>query len=129
MRSDAALVLMSMGYDSERDFSAGADNAGNVTISWYAATPMPSEAEIDAAAPNAAQMLATRGAQKAKTAATFSIDNGAAISGDKTERIVRALVLLMLDEINTLRAAASLSPRTVPQLINAIKAQIAATPE
>jgi hypothetical protein len=48
---------------------------------------------------------ATAAAQQAKTAATASIDNGQLQSGVSIERLVRALALITLDEINILRAA------------------------
>lgn len=44
-------------------------------------------------------------AQQAKVQATAGVDNGALQAGDKIERIARAVVLLILDEINILRAA------------------------
>jgi hypothetical protein len=68
-------------------------------------------------------------AKTAKAAAESSIDRGDLQSGAAYERLIRALALVTLDEINTLRVAASLSPRTVQQLINAIKSKVAATGE
>jgi hypothetical protein len=68
-------------------------------------------------------------AQAEKTAAQTSIDRGALQQGIAIDRLVRALALVTLDEINILRSAAGLAPRTTLQLINAIKAQIAATGE
>jgi len=74
---------------------------------------------------------ATYIAQQAKATATAGIDNGQLQAGDKLERIVRALALVVLDEVNILRAASvpTLPARTTAQLVNAIKAKIAATAE
>ncbi len=74
---------------------------------------------------------ATYAAQQAKAAATASIDSGALKAGVSTERLIRALALVVLDEVNILRAASvpSLTPRTVAQLVTAIKTKIAATAE
>lgn len=54
MRADAAVVLMSMGYVLDRDFVATADGSG-AHVTWLAATPMPTDAEVDAAALPAAK--------------------------------------------------------------------------
>jgi hypothetical protein len=74
---------------------------------------------------------ATWQAQQEKAAATAQIDNGALKAGISTERLVRALALVVLDEVNVLRAASVpvLAPRTAAQLVTAIKAKIAATAE
>ncbi len=47
MRSDAAAILISMGYVLDRDFIAVQEGSG-VRVDWYAQSPMPTEAEIDA---------------------------------------------------------------------------------
>ncbi len=74
---------------------------------------------------------ATFVAQQQKAAANASIDRGALQAGVSTERLVRALALVVLDEVNILRAASvpALPPRTVAQLVAAIKAKITATAE
>lgn len=74
---------------------------------------------------------ATWQAQQEKAAATAQIDNGALKAGASIERLVRALALVVLDEVNTLRAASvpALPPRTAAQLVAAIKAKIAASAE
>lgn len=74
---------------------------------------------------------ATRDAQAQKASATAGIDNGQLQAGDKQERLVRALALVVLDEINLLRAAVVpvLPARTAAQVVTAIKAKIAATAE
>lgn len=73
----------------------------------------------------------TRDAQAQKAAATAGIDNGQLQVGDKQERLVRALALVVLDEINMLRAAVVpvLPARTAAQVVSAIKTKIAATSE
>ncbi len=95
----------------------------------------------------------TRDAQLAKAQATAGVDNGALQAGDKTERIVRAVVLLILDEFNAhalkhnaildaVDAATSLADlktrvglitdypqRTAQQIVDAIKTKIAGTAE
>lgn len=70
-------------------------------------------------------------AQQSKLQATIGIDNGQLQSGDKMERLIRALALVVLDEVNILRAASvpALSARSAAQLVIAIKAKIAATAE
>lgn len=50
MRIDAASVLIGMGYVSDRDFIATHDGTNGVNIDWRAQSPIPTEAEIDAAA-------------------------------------------------------------------------------
>jgi len=100
------------------------------------------DAMLDSGAGNVRAMtapeIATRDAQRpvlvaqaAKAAATTGIDTGQLQAGDKFERLVRALALVLLDEVNILRAASvpALTARTATQLVNAIKAKVAATSE
>jgi len=152
MRLDAPLILMSLGFVPEIDFHASSDGV-SVTLQWLSGAAQPSDADLDAAAPTAAANIAKRIAQAAKTAATTGIDAGAAVVGDKTERLVRALMEIILDEFNlhalkhnalldAIDAAASLAdfkarvalipdypPRTAAQLVTAIKAKLAASAE
>lgn len=96
---------------------------------------------------------ATFAAQQVKAVATAGIDNGVLISGDRTERLVRALMEIILDEfnlhaakhnalLNAIDAATTLAnlktavlaipdypTRTAAQLVTAIKAKIAASAE
>lgn len=58
--------------------------------------------------------------QQAKTQAGTNLDSPDAYG----DRLIRALALVVLDEVNVLRSAASLAPRTTTQLINAIKAKL-----
>lgn len=70
-------------------------------------------------------------AQQATASASSSIDRGFLQSGDKHDRLVVALALVLLDEVNVIRAninAATLAPRTQAQLINAVKAKLGTLP-
>ncbi len=131
MRTDVAFVLQSMGFVVDRDFKAVQDTPTNVNVIWKSQTTMPTVAAIDAAALTAVANIATAAAQAQKAAATTSIDNGQLITGAQFERLVRALALVVLDEINLIRAnfAAPMTPRTAAQLVNAVKAKIALTAE
>ena len=107
---------------------------GSVRVDYQAAATGPQRtqgAAIVAAFDWSAAADATYVAQQAKAQATTGIDTGALQAGDKLERIVRALALVTLDEINLIRAnfAAPMTPRTATQLVNAVKAKIAATAE
>jgi hypothetical protein len=68
-------------------------------------------------------------AQQAIAAATASINNGQLAAGLTTDRLIVALALVVLSEINILRAIANpvQTPRTQAQLLNAVLAQIQAT--
>jgi hypothetical protein len=68
-------------------------------------------------------------AQAAKTEATNSIDYGALQRGTAQERLIRALALVVLDEVNALRSNAGLGTRSTAQLVNAIKTKVAETGE
>jgi len=141
--------------DHERDWIVGDSGAGEQIIFWNIALgTQPTEVSLDAITDQqVVNAMALRFAQAAKAAATSSIDIGSAITGDKMERIVRALVLMILDEFNAhaiktnailtaidnastlaqLKTAVLAIPdypqRTAAQLVTAIKTQIAATPE
>lgn len=45
-------------------------------------------------------------------------------TGTRQDRVIKALALVILDEINILRALESIAPRTVEQLRGAIKAKL-----
>lgn len=68
-------------------------------------------------------------AQQAKTNALASIDLGALKTAATLDRLIRALSLVLLDEVNAIRTNAGLAQRTTTQLVNAIKAKISATAE
>lgn len=53
MRADVARVLLHLGYKVDVDFVATGAPDGSVAVDWLSASPMPSEADIDAAAPAA----------------------------------------------------------------------------
>lgn len=74
---------------------------------------------------------ATREAQAAKVGATAGIDAGQLQTGTIDQRLIRALALVVLDEVNLIRAnfAIPMTSRTSTQLVNAIKAKIALTSE
>lgn len=72
---------------------------------------------------------ATFTAQQAKALAAAHLDAGATQLGASTDRLIRALAMVMLAELNLLRAQAALAPRTAAQLIGAVKAQITASAE
>ena len=106
---------------------SGVSIAGEVTPPSLQAAAQPTIDAFDGSAASDA----TFGARQAKTAATAGIDTGQLIGGDKTERLIRALALVVLDEVNLLRAAVipALTARTTAQVVNAIKSKIAATAE
>lgn len=66
--------------------------------------------------------LTTYEEQAARTPASAALD----VTGDPLQVLLRAVVLVVLDEINTLRSALSLTPRTATQVRNAIKNKISA---
>jgi hypothetical protein len=105
----------------------GVDVNGNVQPGNLQAAAQPTINAFDATP--AAD--ATYAAQQQKAAATAGIDNGQTQSGDKEERLVRALALVVLDEINLIRAnfTPAMTARTTAQVVSAIKAKIAATAE
>ena len=72
---------------------------------------------------------ATFTAQQAKAHAAANFDAGAMQAGLPGDRLIRALALVMLAELNLLRTAAALPARTPAQLIGAVKAQITASAE
>ena len=72
---------------------------------------------------------ATFAAQQAKARAAGDLDAGATQGGAPSDRLIRALAMVMLAELNLLRTAAALPARTPAQLIGAVKAQITASAE
>jgi hypothetical protein len=151
--ANAAEILISMGWKIDADFVSYYKTPSSCDVDWLSVSPMPTAGEIDAAAPTAAANIIKAIAQKAKTAAASGIDAGAAVVGDKTERLVRALMEVILDEFNLhalkhnaildsadaatsfadFKARMVLVPdypaRTAAQLVNAIKTKIAASAE
>lgn len=102
------------------------------TVRYQAAATAPQIAVGDAVVAAfdwSAAADATWVAQQAKAQATVDIDNGQLQNGTNVERLVRALALVTLDEINTLRTNAGLATRTAAQLVTAIKGKIAASTE
>ena len=93
MRIDAPLILMSLGFEPLIDFKAEVHDGISCVITWYSASPQPTEADLDAAAPNVAANLLSLA--HAKLVALLSGD------GPDHAKIMRALLLTVLDEFNT----------------------------
>lgn len=69
MRTDAASILLGMGYVLDRDFRAYMRRSGEVTIEWLAQMPQPTEKQIDdAATAGAKESLEVVTAKQLKTA-------------------------------------------------------------
>jgi len=119
MRMDTARVLLHMGYVLDRDFYAVQDGPNSVALTWLAATPAPTEAEIDAAAPAAqaaaasqAALLAELGVDKSTLASAYQamhdrlvqIENAAAPTNAQVIQAVRDLALYERRILRVLRA-------------------------
>jgi hypothetical protein len=121
-----------MGFKAKEDFivDLAPDGLSASIRTWLSGQTQPTPAAIVAFDLSAGAM-ATRAAQAEKAAATASIDNGQLINGVRLERLIRALALVTLDEVNLIRAnfTTPMSPRTAAQLVTAIKAKIALTAE
>ena len=115
-----------------RDFDAELlpDKSGIEIAGWAHASSLPSEAEVAAAAADQtsvggktfSQWLAENGGDAAQTtrrAAGELID----ASNDRGA-VLRAALLVVMDEINLLRAQHGLSARTAAQLVAAVKKKI-----
>ncbi len=114
------------------DGVSGAQGSVRIDFQASATAAQRTQADTIVAAFNWSDALdSTWQAQQEKAAATASIDNGALKSGVSLERLARALALVVLDEVNVLRAASVpvLPPRTAAQLVTAIKTKIAGTAE
>lgn len=105
----------------------GVDNNGKVTPAALQSAAQPAITAFDVS--QTAQ--ATFDAQQAKAAATASVDNGQLQVGLQYDRTLRALALVVLDEVNLIRAnfTIAMTPRTTAQLVSAVKAKIALTAE
>jgi hypothetical protein len=91
MRADAALILVSLGFKPDIDFIAVNGTPTSCDIVALNGATLPSEAEIDAAAPNtAANLLAI---EHAKLVSMLS-------NGPDHAKLLRALLLIVLDEFN-----------------------------
>lgn len=128
-RLDAAIQAAGIPIDG-----VSGSNAGNVRIDFKATATAPQKTAAAAIVSSFDFSQAaddTYIASQAKTAASASLDKGNTVAGNLQDRIVYALALVILDEINLLRshAAINLAPRTAVQLVNAVKAKINATPQ
>jgi hypothetical protein len=94
---------------------AGNDNA-SVSVSWrtealHGVTP-PTRAQLIALEPTAVAFWASR-----------TKDDKAAIT-EASPAVLRAVIAVLLDEINILRAKAALQPRTAQQMKDAIRGKL-----
>jgi len=90
-----------------------------------AVTGYPSKYWIVAAAPSTSITLMDAPARAAVDAAELEAARNAAVAKiDQVESEIRALALVLLDEVNTLRAQHSLAARTTAQLRAAIRAKL-----
>lgn len=122
-RLDAALRAAGIPID-------GASSDGTISYSANATPAQMAQGDAIAASMDISVSADdTFVAQQAKSNALASIDLGALKTGTTVDRLIRALSLVLLDEVNTIRANAGLSQRTTLQLVNAIKAKISATAE
>lgn len=70
------------------------------------------------------QVVETWAAPVAKTAQEIDADNEAITATMDTDRYLRAFALVVLDEVNLLRAEHAMAPRTATQLRAAVKAKL-----
>lgn len=123
-RADTAGVLMSLGYDPVLDFRVDVAGGGVITLQWLHGDPQPTEAEVDAQAGTQVYIdwVAEHGGDATKTRRKRA---GDAVDGRaQSDIVLRAALLVIMDEINTLRAEHSLAARTAAQFRNAIKGKI-----
>lgn len=135
--ANTTLVLRAMGYTpgaiDENDFIAANVN-GEVSIEWNHTDPQPTEQQINDYAADvtplpSGQLFSEWQTEHGGNAlATLRRQAKEALDGQDRDHqaLIRALALVVLDEINTLRAQHALAPRTANQLRNAIKARITA---
>lgn len=100
----------------------GVDSTGTVTYHGATQAQRDQGAAIVASFDSSPTALATLQAQFEKEAASAALDTPA-----NNDRLIRALALVVLDEINILRARftnPALTPRTAAQVIAAIKAKL-----
>jgi hypothetical protein len=114
---DGVAILDPILHTARIDFSSSATNPQKTAANSALATfdwSDPAQVTFDAAAAN--------------TAASASIDRGATNIGLPVDKLTVGLALTILDEINVIRSALALAPRTQLQLLNAVKTKIAALP-
>ena len=125
---NTSVILQSLGYVPVVDFVCRKNTAGTVFLTWLHADPEPSEAAI--LAQGASQAFADWQAENGGDAALTLRKRAreALDASDQNGALIRAFALVVLDEVNALRAAAvpALPARTEAQLKNAVRAKIAA---
>lgn len=118
---NSAQILKFLGHVIDRDFTVYSDGV-TTTVSWTAATPKPTDAEIDAAAAATqaaetarATLLAELGADKTTLAAAYQtmhdrlvqIENAAAPSNAQIVQAVKDLALYERRILKVIRAILS----------------------
>lgn len=106
MRANAASVLIGMGYVVDVDFIATNGTPTACDIVWLSQQAQPSEAEIDAAAPNTAANLLVLDRLRVVAKLTGT---------DLNDKVLRSLLLTTLAEFN-------LHKDKLNQILNAIDA-------
>uniref|UniRef100_A0A6M3IGV0 Uncharacterized protein n=1 Tax=viral metagenome TaxID=1070528 RepID=A0A6M3IGV0_9ZZZZ len=126
-----AQVLLALGFELDSDFECTSSDSGT-RLKWKSQTTQPTEQQISDYAADVTSLpggqlfsiwLAEHGGDTTLTARRIAkeyIDQ----ADDANYALTRALGLVVLDEINTLRGQHSLAPRTKAQLKAAIKAKI-----
>ncbi len=126
-------VLAAIGYELD-DFICWTDGGGVTSLQWNHADPQPTEQQVndwatDAVALPSGQLFSQWQAEHGgdpqltfRRQAKEALDKQAS----DTEGLIRALALVVLDEINILRGQHLMAPRTADQLRNAIKGKITA---
>ena len=129
---DTHPVLIRRGYDPFKDFSASQNSDGTVSLEWTHTDPQPTEQSIADEAGTQAFLdwfaeniggdpVRSNPALIKRRQAKEYIDEQ-----NHQAQVTRAFRLLVMDELNILRAEHGLAPRTAVQLRNAIKNKITA---
>lgn len=100
---------------SAGEFSLRDDGDGAYIAEWNSGETQPTETEL----------LSADIASGQANANSDRLDDTAS-QLDRQDDILRAFMLLVLDEVNALRQAAGLQPRTAQQLRNAIRNKLGA---
>lgn len=111
MKTSLAERLQWLGFRPNEDFTCqdNSDGEGPFIAQWLSDSPRPTEREIAEAVPPTPQEIDTDTLNAALTA---------------EGSVVRALALLMLQEINALRQRASLPQYSQQQLVDALKTKM-----
>lgn len=127
----AILQFLIRGSAPDRDFSVIQDAAGTRINRWERAEREPTEQEIADAANDLttvggqvfSEWLAEHGGDPALTSRREARE-ALALADSRIETLLRALALVVMDEINILRAQHGLAPRTGSQIRLAISNKI-----